>query len=71
MSQFKEKVIRESNKNARPATRVGQTKVYEMGICCFSSMHTALRNNTKDWLAGNQDIVSEWSNMSICRLLFQ
>jgi hypothetical protein len=26
---------------------------------------------SKEWLAQNQDNVSEWSNMSICGLLFQ
>jgi len=37
--------------------RSGQTKDYEIGICC--------------WLAQNQDNVSEWCDMSISRLLFQ
>jgi hypothetical protein len=36
----------------------------KIGICCFSSKHTALRSKSKDWLAQNQDNVSEW-------LLFQ
>jgi hypothetical protein len=48
----------------------GLTKDYEIGICCFSAKHAALRKN-KDWLAQNQDNVSEWDDMSICRLLFQ
>jgi hypothetical protein len=30
-----------------------------------------LMNKSKDWLARNQDNVSEWSNMSTHRLLFQ
>jgi hypothetical protein len=30
-----------------------------------------LRSKSKDWLARNQDNVSEWSNMSFCGLLFQ
>ena len=48
-----------------------QTKEdYKIGISCLSTKHTAIRNNSKDWLAQNQD-VSEWSNMSIHRLLFQ
>ena len=25
----------------------------------------------RDWLAGNQDNVSEWGDMSVCGLLFQ
>jgi hypothetical protein len=48
--------------------QAGQTKDYKIGICCFSA---ALRRKSKDWLAQNQDNVSEWGNMSICRLLFQ
>ena len=49
----------------------GQTKDYNNGICCFSANHAALRRKSKDLLAPNQDIVSEWSDMSIRRLLFQ
>jgi hypothetical protein len=30
-----------------------------------------MRSKSKDWLALNQDNVSEWSDMSIRRLLFQ
>jgi hypothetical protein len=43
----------------------------EIGICCFSAKHTALRSESKDWLGQNQNNVSEWSNMSTCALLFQ
>ena len=38
---------------------LGQTKNYKIGICCFSTEHTALRRKNKDWLAWNQDNVSE------------
>ena len=48
-----------------------QTKDNKIGICCFSAKHKALRRRSKDWLAQNQDNVSEWSDMSIRRLLFQ
>ena len=51
--------------------RAGQTKDYEIGMCCFSAKHAASRRKSKDWLVRNQDNVSEWGNMSICRLLFQ
>ena len=44
--------------------RSGQTKDYEIGICCFSAKHTALRRKNKDWLARNQSNVSKWSDMS-------
>jgi hypothetical protein len=41
----------------------GQTKDYTIGICCFSTKHTALRSRSKDWLARNQNNVSEWRDM--------
>jgi hypothetical protein len=37
----------------------GQPKDYAIGSCCFSAEHTALRGKNKDWLARNQDNVSE------------
>jgi len=43
----------------------------KIGICCFFAKHAALRRKSKDWLAQNQDNVSEWGDMSICRLLFK
>ena len=48
-----------------------QTNDYEIGIFCFSSKHAVLRGKSKDWLAQNQDNVTEWNYMSNCRLLFQ
>jgi hypothetical protein len=51
--------------------RSGQTKDYKIGICCFSTKHVALRRKSKDWLARNQNNVSEWSAMSTRGLLFQ
>ena len=51
--------------------RSGQTKDYRIGICCFSAKHAALRRKSKDWLARNQNNVSEWNDMSIRGLLFQ
>ena len=45
----------------------GQTKEYEIGICCFSAKHAA----SKDWLARNRNNVSEWSHMSTRGLLYQ
>ena len=39
--------------------RSDQTKDYKIGICFFSAKHTALRKKSKDWLAQNQDNVSE------------
>ena len=46
-------------------SRSGQTKDYQIGICCFSANHAALRRKSKDWTARNQD------NMYIRRLLIQ
>jgi hypothetical protein len=51
-------------------TRSGQTKDYKIGICCFSAKHASLRRKSKDWLARNQNNVSEWSDMSARGLLF-
>ena len=51
--------------------RSGQTKDYEIGICCFSAKHTALKRKNKDCLAQNQNNVSQWSDMSTRGLLFQ
>ena len=51
--------------------RSGQTKDYKIGICCFSTKHATLRRKSRDSLAWNQNNVSERSDMSICRLLFQ
>ena len=49
----------------------GQTKDYKIASCCFSSKHSVLRSKSKDWLARNQNNVSEWSNMSTQGLLLQ
>jgi hypothetical protein len=51
--------------------RSGQTKDYKIGFCCFSAKHAALRRKSKDWLARNQDNVSEWGDMSTRGLLFR
>jgi len=51
--------------------RSGQTKDYKIGICCYSAKQAALRRKSKDWLARNQNNVSEWSDMSTRVLLFQ
>jgi hypothetical protein len=45
--------------------RSGQTKDYRICISCFSAKHAVLRRKGKDWLARNQDNVSEWGDMSI------
>jgi short-subunit dehydrogenase len=51
--------------------RSDQTKHYAIDMCCFFAKHAALRRMSKDWLARNQDNVSEWSDKSIRGLLFQ
>ena len=48
----------------------GQTRDYKIGICCFSAKHAALRRKSKDWLARNQDNVSEWSDISTADCCF-
>ena len=49
---------------------LSQTKDYKIGK---SAKHTALRRKSKDWLARNQDNMSQvgGGNMSIRWLLFQ
>ena len=50
----------------------GKTKPnYKIGLCYFSDKHTAFMRKSKDWSPGNQDNVSEWSDMFIRGLLFQ
>jgi hypothetical protein len=51
--------------------RSGKTKDYKIGICCFSAKHAALRRKSKDWLARNQNNMSEWRDISTRGLLFQ
>ena len=51
--------------------RSSQSKDYKIGICCFFAKHAALKRKSKDWLARNQDNVSECGDMSISALLFQ
>ena len=51
--------------------RSGQTKDYTIGMCCFFAKHVVLRSKIrKDWLACNQDNMSERRNMS-SRNMFQ
>ena len=51
--------------------RSGQTKHYQNYICCFSAKQASLRRKSNDWLARNQNNVSEWSDISTGGLLFQ
>ena len=51
--------------------RSDQTKDYNIGICCISAKHTALRRKSTYWLARIQDNLSKWGDMSIPELLFQ
>jgi hypothetical protein len=64
-------VLASSAVDRRFQPRSGQTKDNTIGMCCLSAKHAALRGKSKDWLARNQNNVSEWSDMSNCRLLFQ
>ena len=51
--------------------QLGQSKDFKIGICGLSANHSALRRKSKDWLARNQNNVSEWCDMSTHGLLFQ
>ena len=50
---------------------LGQTKYYIINICCYSAEHATLKGKNKDCLVRNQDNMSDWSDMSTRRLLFQ
>ena len=41
-----------------------QTKLYTIGICCFSAKHAALQRKRKDWFALNHENVYERSVMT-------
>ena len=41
-------------------SRSEQTRDYKMSICWLLAKNAALRWKSKDWLARNQNIVSEW-----------
>ena len=51
-------------------SRSGQTKDYEIGICCFSrsAKHAALKSQSKDWLARNHNNVSELTDSCFSEL---
>jgi hypothetical protein len=51
-------------------TQIGSNQRLKTCICCFSAKHAALSRQNKDWLARNQDNMSEWGNMSIRKPLF-
>ena len=52
-------VLASSAVDCRFEPRSGQTKDNETGMCCFSAKHAALRIKGNDWLARNQNNVSE------------
>jgi hypothetical protein len=43
--------------------RSDQTKDYNISMCCFSTKNAALMSQSNDWLARNQNNVSEWGDM--------
>ena len=49
---------------------LGQTKTIKL-VFVASPPHASLRRKSKDWLARNQDNVSEWGDMSFRGLLFR
>ena len=52
-------------------SRSSQCNDYKIGNCCFSERHTSIRNKGKDWVARNQNNVSEWKYMTNRGQLFQ
>ena len=51
--------------------RLGKINDHKIGICSFFAKHASLRREKKDWLASNQNNVSELSDISTRRLFFQ
>ena len=45
--------------------RSGQTTDYKIGIYCVSANNEALRRKSNDWLARNQDNISELGDIKI------
>jgi hypothetical protein len=43
----------------------GQIKDFKIGMYCFSAKQAALKRKNKDWLARNQNDVSEWNVVSV------
>ena len=52
--------------------RTGQTKTLKLVFAAspLSTKYAALRIKSRDWMARNQDNLSEFNNMSTYRLLF-
>jgi hypothetical protein len=48
------------------AVDCGSSQIKEYKICIYSffTKHPALRSESKDWLARDQDNMSEWSNIT-------
>ena len=49
--------------------RSGRSKDHRTCNCCIFVKHPQLKSTSKDWLTHNQNIVSEWSEMSTGGLL--
>ena len=49
----------------------GHTKDYTICVCCFFAKPAAIRRKSNDWLARNQNNMSEWNNISTRGLLFE
>jgi hypothetical protein len=47
----------------------GETKYYKIGMCGFSVKHATLKIKSND-SCRNQNIASEWGDMSVCGLCF-
>lgn len=48
-----------------------RTKNNNIGICCFSAQHVALRRTIKEWLSRTQNNVPDWRDISTRVLLIQ
>jgi hypothetical protein len=52
-------VLASSEVDSGPEPWSGQIKDYSIGMYCFPAKHAAVRSKSKDWLARNQNNVSE------------
>ena len=73
MLTFHNRIVNETNAPITVGTvnyvTVFNTLLYKQNT--VTAKHAELRRKSKDWLALNRNIVSEWSDMSIRGLLFQ
>jgi hypothetical protein len=51
--------------------RLGQIKDCKIGICCFSTKHTALRGKSKDWFIRQRQLRNMFGQATASTNVFQ